>query len=119
MPDLAKAIGKPLGGLGERTEADESYDAAMQRIEGLLKSRENKLFDPTLLAMAQGFLSPTATGSFGEGLGAAAGNVLKSQEVEQKQGMENAQMRLQLAQAQKEQDLKTRKQQGYILKKIP
>ena len=111
MPDLAKAIGKPLGGLGERTEADESYDAAMQRIEGLLKSRENKLFDPTLLAMAQGFLSPTATGSFGEGLGAAAGNVLKSQEVEQKQGMENAQMRLQLAQAQKEQDLKTRKQQ--------
>jgi len=103
MPDFAKAIGKPLGGLGERTEADESYDAAMQRIEGLLKSRENKLFDPTLLAMAQGFLSPTATGSFGEGLGAAAGNVLKSQEVEQKQGMENAQMRLQLAQAQKEQ----------------
>jgi len=111
MADLGKSIGKPLGVLGERTEADESYDTAMKRIEGLLKSRENKLFDPTLLAMAQGFLSPTATGSFGEGLGAAAGNVLKSQEVEQKQSMENAQMRLQLAQAQKEQDLKTRKQQ--------
>jgi hypothetical protein len=55
------------------------------------------------LAIAQGFLAPSATGSFGEGLGAAAGNVLKSQEQEQKQGMENAQMRLQLAQAQKEQ----------------
>lgn len=111
MADLGKSIGKPLGVLGGRTEADESYDAAMKRIEELLKSREERLFDPTLLAMAQGFLAPSATGSFGEGLGAAAGNVLKSQEVEQKQGMENAQMRLQLAQAQKEQDLKTRKQQ--------
>jgi hypothetical protein len=103
MPDLGKIIGKPNVGLGERSEADESYDAAMKRIEGLLKSREERLFDPTLLAMAQGFLAPSATGSFGEGLSAAAGNVLKTQEQEQKQNMENAQMRLQIAQAQREQ----------------
>lgn len=103
VSDLGKALGKPAVGLGERSTEDESYDAAMQRIEALLAQRENKQYNPTLLAIAQGMFAPSATGSFGEGLGAAAGNVLKSQEQEQKQSMENAQMRLQLAQAQKEQ----------------
>jgi hypothetical protein len=112
VSDNAKVVGKmPLGGIGERTEADESLDAAMQRIEALLSQRENKSYNPTLLAIAQGMFAPSATGSFGEGLGAAAGNVLKSQEQEQKQNMENAQMRLQLAQAQKEQaNLRTAQQ---------
>ena len=103
VSDLGKALGKPVAGLGERSTEDESYDAAMQRIEALLAQRESKPYNPTLLAIAQGMLAPSATGSFGEGLSAAAGNVLKSQEQEQKQNMENAQMRLQLAQAQKEQ----------------
>ena len=104
VANMGKVVGKtPVSGLGERTEVDDSLDLAMQRIEMLLAQRENKQYNPTLLAIAQGFLAPSATGSFGEGAGAAAGNVLKSQEQEQKQGMENAQMRLQLAQAQKEQ----------------
>jgi hypothetical protein len=103
VSDLGKALGKPVAGLGERSAEDESYDAAMQRIQLLLAQRENKPYNPTLLAIAQGMLAPSATGSFGEGLSAAAGNVLKSQEQEQKQNMENAQMRLQLAQAQKAQ----------------
>ena len=103
VSDLGKALGKPVAGLGERSAEDEAYDAAMQRIELLLAQRENKPYNPTLLAIAQGMLAPSATGSFGEGLSAAAGNVLKSQEQEQKQNMENAQMRLQLAQAQKAQ----------------
>lgn len=103
VSDLGKVLGKPLGGLGERSAEDEAYDAAMQRIELLLAEREQKQYNPTLLAIAQGMFAPSATGSFGEGLGAAAGNVLKTQEMEQKQAMENAQMRLQLAQAQKEQ----------------
>ena len=109
---MGKVVSKtPVSGLGERSEVDDSLDAAMQRIELLLAQRENKSYNPTLLAIAQGFLAPTATGSFGEGAGAAAGNVLKSQEQEQKQGMENAQMRLQLAQAQKEQaNLRTAQQ---------
>ena len=107
VADLGKTLNKPPAlGLGGRTEADESLDAAMQRIELLLAQRENKQYNPTLLAIAQGMFAPSATGSFGEGLGAAAGNVLKSQEQEQKQNMENAQMRLQLAQAQKAQDQK-------------
>lgn len=103
VSDLGKALGKPVVGLGERSAEDESYDAAMQRIQLLLAQRENKPYNPTLLAIAQGFLAPSATGSFGEGAGAAAGNVMKIQEQEQKQNMENAQMRLQLAQAQKAQ----------------
>jgi len=104
VADLGKTLSKPPAlGMGERTEVDDSLDLAMQRIQLLLAQRENKPYNPTLLAIAQGFLAPSATGSFGEGLSAAAGNVLKSQEQEQKQNMENAQMRLQLAQAQKEQ----------------
>ena len=101
---MGKVVSKtPVSGLGERTETDDSLDLAMQRIQDLLAQRENKQYNPTLLAIAQGMLAPSATGSFGEGVGAAAGNVMKVQEQEQKQGMENAQMRLQIAQAQKEQ----------------
>jgi len=104
VADLGKTLSKPTAfGLGERSEADETYDSAMQRIQELLAKREQKSYNPTLLAIAQGLLAPSASGSFGEGLSAAAGNVLKSQEQEQRQGMENAQMRLQIAQAQKEQ----------------
>lgn len=116
MPDPVSTFGKIVGkntygGLGEPTESDAAYDTAMQRIQELLAQREQKSYNPTLLAIAQGMFAPSATGSFGEGLGAAAGNVLKSQEQEQKQGMENAQMRLQLAQAQKEQaNLRTAQQ---------
>ena len=104
ISDLGKAIGKPtVGGLGDTAETDATYNSAMQRIQELLAQREQKSYNPNLLAIAQGMLAPSATGSFGEGLSAAAGNVLKSQEQEQKQNMENAQMRLQVAQAQREQ----------------
>ena len=104
VADLGKTLSKPTTfGLGERSVADDTYDSAMQRIQELLAQREQKPYNQTLLAVAQGLLAPSATGSFGEGLSAAAGNVLKSQEQEQRQGMENAQMRLQIAQAQKEQ----------------
>lgn len=104
VANMGKVVGKtPPLGLGERSETDDSLDLAMQRIQDLLAQRENKSYNPTLLAIAQGMLAPSATGSFGEGVGAAAGNVMKAQEQEQKQAMENAQMRLQIAQAQKEQ----------------
>lgn len=112
VANMGKVVSKtPVSGLGERTEVDDSLDLAMQRIQDLLAQREQKSYNPTLLAIAQGMLAPSATGSFGEGIGAAAGNVLKSQEQEQKQAMENAQMRLQIAQAQKEQaNLRTAQQ---------
>jgi hypothetical protein len=45
------------------------------------------MFDPTLLAMAEGFLSPTQTGGFGESLGKMAGKVGAAQEAEDKRQM--------------------------------
>lgn len=57
-----------------------------------------QLFDPTLLAMAQGFLSPTRTGSFGEALGNVASQVAPVQQAEEKRAQEIAKMRFDMAQ---------------------
>jgi len=57
-----------------------------------------QLFDPTLLAMAQGFLSPTKTGSFGEALGNVAGAVAPVQQQEEKRAQDIAKMRFDMAQ---------------------
>jgi hypothetical protein len=83
---------------GVGTPAYERYEAAQKRFEDMLAERENRLFDPTLLAMAQGFLSPTKTGSFGESLGNVAGAVAPVQAAEDKRTMDMARMRLEMAQ---------------------
>jgi hypothetical protein len=57
-----------------------------------------QLFDPTLLAMAQGFLSPTRTGSFGEALGNVAAQVAPVQQAEEKRAQDIAKMRFDMAQ---------------------
>jgi hypothetical protein len=91
-----------LSALKPGMESDE-YNDALQQIKDALNARMNKSYDPTLLAMAQGFLAPTATGSFGESLGQVAKNVGASQEQQQKEFMDTAQMRMQIAQAEREQ----------------
>jgi len=83
---------------GYGTEAYEKYQAAQQAMQDMLAQRENRLFDPTLLAMAQGFLAPTRTGSFGESLGNVAGAIAPVQQAEDKRAMEMAKMRLDMAQ---------------------
>jgi len=88
---------------------DESYNMALQQLMSTLESRQNKGYNPTLLAIAEGMFAPTATGSFGEGIGQAAKAVRGAQAEQQKEQMDTAQMRLQLAQAQREQK---RKQKG-------
>lgn len=85
-------------GLAEGTPAYQDYIDAQQNIKDIIAQRENRLFDPTLLAMAQGFLSPTKTGSFGESLGNAAGAVIPVQAAEEKRAMDMAKMRLEMAQ---------------------
>lgn len=103
---------KPLVSADE--DADIKYQEALERIETALSARERGGgFDPTLLAMAQGFLAPTKTGSFGESLGQAAGAIIPVQQQRQKDAMENAQMRLQLAQAQREQAQLSKAQQAF------
>ena len=82
---------------------DESYNMALQQLMSTLESRQNKGYNPTLLAIAEGMFAPTATGSFGEGIGQAAKSVRSAQAQQEKEQMDTAQMRLQLAQAQREQ----------------
>ena len=70
----------------EIVAANKRYQDAVARLSDSLANRK-MLFDPTLLAMAEGFLSPTQTGGFGESLGKAAGKVGTAQEAEDKRQM--------------------------------
>lgn len=74
-------------------EIKTTYDT----LRSALSSRR-QLFDPVLLAAAQGFLAPTKSGSFGEALGNVAALVGPAQEAENKRQMDMAKMRLELAQ---------------------
>jgi hypothetical protein len=76
----------------------EELNRSRENLQQALYARQNQLFDPVLLAMAQGFLSPTKTGSFGETLGNVAARIAPVQEAEQKRAQEIAEMRYALAQ---------------------
>jgi hypothetical protein len=84
--------------LGYGTSAWDEYTAAQQEARDILEQRNNRLFDPTMLAMAQGFFAPTKTGSFGESLGNVAAAVGPAQAAEEKRTMDMAKMRMELAQ---------------------
>ena len=77
-------------------QANEEYQQALQRMLASLDARKNRMFDPTMLAMAQGFLAPTKTGSFGESLGSAVSGLRAAQEEEAKFEQDLAQQRLAL-----------------------
>ena len=80
------------------TDAMQEYlDAQKNAREKFEERNNNRLFDPTMLAMAQGFLAPTKTGSFGESLGNVAAAVGPAQSAEEKRIMEMAKMRLEMA----------------------
>lgn len=84
--------------LGYGSEAYTKYEDAQKRLDDMLSQRENRLFDPVMLAMSQGFLAPTKTGSFGESLGNVAGAIAPAQAAEDKRLMDMAKMRLDVAQ---------------------
>lgn len=79
-------------------ESQRKYQEALDRVTASLDARKNRLFDPTLLAMAEGFLAPTRTGSFGESLGIAAGKLRGAEEARFKEEQELAQAQLGVAQ---------------------
>jgi len=94
-------MAEPKGGLGyigDDPKAIESAEAALQRLSEALEARGNRFFDPQMLAMAEGFLAPTRSGSFGESLGNAANRLRVAQESQGKQDIENAQAQLGLVQ---------------------
>lgn len=92
----------PLGSLyAEGPEEQGLVDeikGSYAKLREALDSRQNQLFDPVILAMAQGFLAPTKTGSFGEVLGNVAGQVGPAQQAEEKRAQEIASMKMELAQ---------------------
>lgn len=97
---MATAQRPPLSMIADTPEEQAALQKLManrEALENALKARENQFFDPVLLAMAQGFLAPTKTGSFGESLGNVAAMVGPAQAGEEKRAMEIAQMRSELA----------------------
>jgi hypothetical protein len=100
---------------------DDGYDMALQRLMSTLDSRQNRGYNPNLLAIAEGMLTPTATGSFGEGIGQAAKAVRGVQEQEARREQDNAMMRFQLAKENMGIQEKRRKQDlmGQLYKETP
>lgn len=94
-----------LSALGRQAMGSESesykaakaeVDAARETMKQALENRKGRV-DPTYLALAQGFLAPTRTGSFGESLGTAVGAYGKAQEAEVDRNAQLAKMRYELS----------------------
>jgi hypothetical protein len=94
-------------------DAEQKYQQALTELMQRLDTRKNRLFDPVLLAMAQGFLTPGQTGTFGEALGNVAQRVGAAEAQRQKEDIDISQLRLQVAQGAREQASKIRGQEAF------
>jgi hypothetical protein len=94
------SIKAPLSTFAETPEDQQIVQEYRNQQKMLMDSLVNRkqLLDPTLLAMAQGFLAPTKTGSFGEALGNVAAQVVPVQQAEEKRAQDIAKMRFDMAQ---------------------
>ena len=97
-------MAEPKGGLAyipgddpSAIAANKAYQDALERLNKSLEARQNRMFDPTMLALAEGFLTPGRTGSFGESLGVAAGKMRAAEQEEEKAEQQIAQAKLGLA----------------------
>jgi len=81
----------------ETLEANRRYQEALAKLTDSLDNRKNRFFDPTMLAMAQGFLAPTQTGGFGESLGNVAGKLGPAEAAAIKEQQDIAQQQLAVA----------------------
>lgn len=91
---------RPTPALIAETPEEQGYleelKASRRALQEALLNRQ-QLFDPTLLAMAQGFLAPTKTGSFGESLANVAAQVGPVQQKERERELQMYQIRAELA----------------------
>jgi hypothetical protein len=99
IPGLSlAALGRAAMGANtdEYDIAKKNVDDARVAMTEALSARRTGL-DPGMLALAQGFLAPTRTGSFGESLGTAAGNYATAQVADEQRVRDLAKMRYELA----------------------
>lgn len=81
----------------DTVEANRRYQEALAKLTESLDSRKNRFFDPTMLAMAQGFLAPTQSGGFGESLGNVAGKLGPAEAAAAKEEQDLAQQKFAVA----------------------
>ena len=86
--------------LAKSSLASKQLSNQMDLMRSNLDRRTNIPFDPTLMQAAAGFLAPTKTGSFGESLGAAAGNAATQAEKDWLRTQETEKMKMELLQKQ-------------------
>lgn len=72
-------------------------EAQIRALQDSLSRRSQMPFDPTLMALATGFLKPTQTGSFGESLGYAGEGAMGAAEKERARKSDLEKMKLELA----------------------
>jgi len=95
--DTNVGVGYLPGNDPDAMEANRRYQEALNKLTQSLDARKNRLFDPVLLAAAEGFLGPTSTGSFGEALGRVAGKVGAAETARAKEEQELAAQQLAVA----------------------
>ena len=103
---------KPLGALADDPSSDE-YKLALADLRKSIDARKSGGLDPAMLALAQGFFAPTKSGSTGESISNAVGQYVPAFQANEKQKTEDAMLRLQIAQAEKQQALKTKAQEQF------
>ena len=85
------------GGGPEAASANQAYEDALQQMLESLDARKNKLFEPTLLAIAAGSAKPTQTGGWGESLGNVARSLQESEAQQATEAQKYAEAKLGLA----------------------
>lgn len=97
MAETKTSVGYLPGTDPAAVQANLAYQQAQQRMQQALEARQGRMFDPEMLALAQGFLSPTKTGGFGESLGYAAKGLGEAQAQQEKEERDIAQAQLAMA----------------------
>lgn len=91
-------------------------EAQIKALQNALEQRSQMPFNPTLMAMASGFLKPSLTGGFGESLGYALEGGAKAMETERSRRSELEKLKLDLAL--KQYDLARKEQARGMLNRI-
>jgi hypothetical protein len=107
---LPASVTKAKPVYGQTTKEDDDVDAAMRRVMDAYTARQNRGYDPGLMAIAQGLLS--SKGNFGEAAGMAAKNYQDVQGQLRQEDLETAQAELQLTQAKRDQALMRRRMES-------